>query len=166
MPHPQTIRPTSTWICDTCGYTIANPEQGWVEWLSCSDAGKRAGRGLRLVHHFPSSPLRDSAGTGCQYNGQVELHRDGMTVSDVPLLDFLGPQGLMDLLAMIAEDELPKEELLEMIKRLHIPGYEHARHHFAAAIAAGAFEPNTPKGYYQMSDIAATLEYAKERSES
>ena len=147
---------TTTWICDTCGQLINSPEQGWVEWLS-DDAGggRRRGHGLRLVHHSPFSPRAPKR--DCQY---VETASKSI-VNDLPLEHYLGPDGLTDLLAFLAEDEIAKDEVLEMIKRLYVPGYEHARHHFDAAIADGVFEPNTMPGYYSQHDINAVLEWLK-----
>lgn len=52
---------------------------------------------------------------------------------------------------------IPQEDVLEMIKRLHIPGYEHARLHFDEAIADGVFEPNRRPGYCRRDDIVAVL---------
>ena len=69
----------------------------------------------------------------------------------------------MLLLAMLAEGEAPKEEVLEMIKRLHISGYEEARHHFDHAISDGAFDPNTRPSYYPPIDIQATLDWKNEQ---
>jgi hypothetical protein len=83
----------------------------------------------------------------------------GFTLHDSHLNSFLGTDGLMLLLSMLAEGDLPKEEVLEMIKRLHIPGYEHARFHFERAIAQGVIEPHMPPGYYDQSDINAVLEF-------
>lgn len=76
-------------------------------------------------------------------------------VNDLPLTHFLGPDGLMQLLAYIAEEHVERAEVLELIKRLFIPGYEHARLHFDAAISEGIFEPNTAPGYHWVSDIEA-----------
>lgn len=144
------MKKAQTWICDVCGEPITSARDGWVEWLS----NRAGGKGLRLVHHKPASP-RGS----CQYDSRSDAYGQGFTLSDLPLDEFLGPDGLMLLLSMLAEGELPKEEVLEMAKRLHIPGYEHARHHFARAISEGAFEPNMPEGYYWQSDIQATLDF-------
>jgi hypothetical protein len=71
----------------------------------------------------------------------------------------------MRLLVFISEKELPVGEVLEMIKRLHIIGYEQARRHFASAISAGTFEPNMPTDFYSQSDIRATLAYLKQAKE-
>lgn len=144
------------WICDTCGGYINNADDGWVEWISLMSTGKSpSGRGLRLVHDHSSSPRANK----CQYNSDVEYRKDKGTLSDLSLEDFLGPDGLMRLLVFISENELPKDEVLEMIKRLHIPGYELARNHFQKAINDGIFEPNMPKNFYNQSDIDATLRY-------
>jgi hypothetical protein len=154
---------TTTWICDTCGGTIANAEDGWVEWLTRREDGKRSGRGLRLVHRWVSSPRTDAR--RCQYDGDLEFKKNKHTISDTDLPSMLGPGGLMDLLSMVSDDEVPKEESLEMIKRLHISGYEQARRHFKRAISEGIFEPNTKPGYYNMSDIQATIEWAEKNEE-
>ena len=81
------------------------------------------------------------------------------------MASFIGPDGLMTLLSFIHEKKLPEEEVLEMIKRLHIPGYEQARNHFKHAISEGAFEPGTPENYYFQSDIEATIKYISESNE-
>lgn len=151
---------TTTWTCDTCGQQILTVGDGWVEWLTRKESDKFVGRGFRLVHHTGASSQKE--GRRCQYDGNAEYRNDGSIINDLPLEQFTGPDGLMRLLSFIAEKELPTEEVLEMIKRIHIPGYEHARHHFKRAISDGAFEPNMPTGYYWQSDIAATLAWLKE----
>jgi hypothetical protein len=70
----------------------------------------------------------------------------------------------MNLLSFISESRLPTQQVLEMIKRLHIPGYEHARKHFRAAINAGVIEPNTEENYYSQSEIEATLRYVAQKN--
>jgi hypothetical protein len=150
---------TTTWICDSCGEPITKAKDGWVEWLTREEEGVQVGRGLRLVHHCSAhSPLD----TRCQYNERAEYETDGSILSDLPLESYLGTNGLIDLLSLIAEKQIPVEEILELIKRLHIPGYEQARFHFDSAIEAGAFDPNTMPGYYSTNNIAATLEHIQE----
>ncbi|MBI5894168.1 MAG: hypothetical protein HZB79_11115 [Deltaproteobacteria bacterium] len=146
------------WFCDTCGDIIKKAEDGWMEWIEFEDIkGKQKGRNLRLVHHKPASPKKSEH--GCQFNGDYEFRKDRGVIHDLSLRDFLGPNSLMFLLSLVAENRLPIQEVLEMIKRLHIPGYEHARFHFDRAISEGVFEPNTLKGYYWQSDINAILKY-------
>ena len=130
------------WICDACGGIIEVAEDGWVEWRKPVKNGKVARRGqdLRLVHHT-ESPDQESK---CQFDD----HDPQFIVFDLPLDSFLGSNGLMLLLAMLAECRVRRMEVLEMIKRLHISGYEHTRLHFDEAISKGVFEPNTARGYY------------------
>lgn len=149
-----------TWICDSCGGTIEKSADGWVEWLTVrSESSSPDGRGLRLVHTAPSSPVVSE--NRCQYDGTSEYRKDKAILKDMPLKHFQGANGLMHLLVFIHTNELPTEEVLEMIKRIHIPGYEHARNHFAQALSAGVFEPNMPENYYLQSDIEATISYIK-----
>jgi hypothetical protein len=147
------------WICDTCGKKIKTSADGWVEWISYNDAkGKTCGRDLRLVHCFEASPRRGEY--RCQFDQDKEFLKDDGIVGDNSLDIFLGPDGLIRFLAMIKEEEAPINEVLEMIKRLHVPGYEHARLYFDKAIAKGIFEPDMPKNYYSQSNIQATLKFA------
>lgn len=142
-----------TWICDSCGNVIEKAEDGRVEWITIGT--EKTGRDLRLVHRFGAGPKKK----GCLHNEQAEFAKDEGTVADNELTDFLGPDGLMRLLVFIAESELPTNDVLQMIKRLHIPGYEQAFRHFAEAIHEGVFEPNMPKDYYWQSDIIATNQF-------
>jgi len=152
---------TKFWICDTCGERITREEDGWVEWIVArSSAGERRGRHLRLVHHLPASPRRQ--GAGCQINERQECD-GGELINDMSLTDFVGPDGLMHLLEMLAEGTLPKDSVLEMTKRLHIPGYEIARLYFDEAIAAGVFEPNTMPRFPFQYQIDEVLRYVAQK---
>jgi hypothetical protein len=140
------------WICDTCGEIIEKAEDGYVEWLSRSGSEKRSYYRLMLVHHSPKSPRE----RGCYppKAKDIDLHN--------PLEYFVGPNGLMWLLAQLSDDTFEnREELLEMCKRLHVPGYEMARNNFESAIGDGVFEPNTKPGYYSQKNISATLQWAE-----
>jgi hypothetical protein len=145
---------TTSWTCDACGLPINDARDGWVEWVTYKNAdGQDRGRGLRLVHHQPASPRK----SGCQYDGKQEFQRDRGILSDQSLDSFLGPDGLMLLLSLISEGELPQAEVIEMIQRIHIPGYEHARHHFPDALARGVIEPNLPPGFHWQADIERVI---------
>lgn len=154
--------------CDVCRQLIAEPKHGWVEWLS-QGVEERQNRGLRIVHHFPYSPrvkegVSKDLQDGCQYNEEVEYAQDKSLVNDTYLEEFLGPDGLMDLLSFISEKKFSDvEEVLQVIKRLHIPGYEEAHRHFGEALSEGVFEPNTPSGYYSQKNIEAVLAWLKKR---
>ena len=159
------------WICDSCGNIIDKATDGWIQWRDFhaeSKERKRLGqhplcRDLQLVHHAPASPRRVDHVRyfGCQFNDQDPTYG----VKDLPLTFFLGPDGLMKMLAFIAEEDVERNEVLEMIKRLFIVGYEHARLHFSEAISDGVFEPNTAPGYHSHSDIEAVNVWRENRSE-
>jgi hypothetical protein len=151
---------TRRWYCDSCGQPIRHSQEGWVEWLIRKEGARYIGRGLRLVHHQPASPLPE----GCQYDGDEEYSRDKSNISDVALEDFLGHDGLTYLLEILSRGVLPQAQVVEMIKRLHTPGYERARFHVPAAAAEGVIEPNMAPGFYSQRDIARVLEWADEES--
>jgi hypothetical protein len=48
-------------------------------------------------------------------------------VEGLPLERFVGPDGLMMLFSLLADGSLPRDEILELAKRVQIPGYELAR---------------------------------------
>ena len=150
------------WICDTCGEKIENTKDGWIEWIVVRD-GKRTGRDLRLVHRKPASPLEIPQ--GCRFDEKAEFSKDRGIVANLPLENFLGSNGLMRLLVFLSENVPPKKDVLEMIKRLFIPGYEVARHHFDRAIGKGVFVPNMPENYYFIHDIEATLKFLEREGE-
>ena len=78
----------------------------------------------------------------------------------LPLERFVGPDGLMLLLSLIAEGEMPTPDLLELVKRLHIPGYEQTRDLFSEAILGGAVAPLIGEGFYLQSEIRELLTWA------
>ncbi len=80
------------------------------------------------------------------------------------LSEFLGPDGLMDLICMREEFRFADAGIAEMIKRLHIPGYEEARHHLAEAIAEEYLAPPATKGNYSQRDIKAVHAYLRGRT--
>jgi hypothetical protein len=148
------MEPTTKWFCDTCGQQIQSVKDGWVEWIKCKDAdGRYYGRWLRLVHHRPSSPLTK----GCQYDESHEYKMDCGIVNDLSLESFVEADGLMQLLSLLSHGDAPQAEIIEMIQRIHIPGYEEARPYFQEAISEGEIEPNLPEGFYWQSSIARVI---------
>jgi hypothetical protein len=146
------------WFCDTCGEPIETIEDGWIEWIDYQDSeGNTKGRDFRLVHVLSASPYRNQREHGCHFDEQAEFKTDQGSVSDLPLESFLGADGLMFLLSKIDEGIISVAELLEMIKRLHIPGYEQARRHFDRALREGVIEQNMYPGYYTQEDISRVL---------
>ncbi len=132
------MKQSTTWICDTCSNPIESANDGWVEWIIYDNArGNSRGRGLRLVHHVSASP--GSNRYGCQYDEDREEMKDRGMLLSLGLTSLQGPDGLMCLLVKIQQDEIPRNQVLELIKRIHIPGYEHARFHFDSAMEDGGF---------------------------
>ena len=81
------------------------------------------GHGLRLVHSDANQQRQEAR---CRYGGRKSA-RTASHISDNALEDFVGPGGLMHLLELIGADRISQMEGFEMIKRLHIPGYEEIR---------------------------------------
>lgn len=156
------------WICSTCGELISDIEDGWVEWLAGLDerGGTRL-RGLKLVHRYQvhrnrvqRNRVRGSKRTNCQYNDRLEFKRDQSIVEGLPLDRFVGVDGLMLLLSLIAEGEMPRIEVLELAKRVQIPGYEQTRALFHEAIDVGLMAPLIGEGFYMQSEIRELLSWA------
>ena len=147
---------TTRWSCDSCGQIIIDSTHGWVEWLvDLGDSPKSPrGRAIRIVHCDSHSPRS----RGCRYRTD-DQYRPGYGVYDMALTELMGPDGLMNLLEMISEKELSSKEILEIIKRIHIPRYEETRSYFDQAIQEGAFESNSLPGYYSQWEMDAVLEW-------
>lgn len=151
---------TTSWFCDTCCDLIESAEDGWVEWVDCprNDDGTRSmGHSIRIVHHITQSPQVRS----CQFK---PVHGSEV-IGDDQLNMFQGADGLMRLLEMIATSRQPVPAVLEIIKRIHIPGYEHARQHFNTAVNGGVIEGSVTPGYYHQEQIQRVLEWYNESHE-
>ena len=114
------LSPLKQWFCDSCGEVIEDPEDGWFEWHSAKDHTISS---FRIVHHRLS----------CMYN-QAALTKQGIMVADHHLSVLLGSNGLADWLFRIELSEKGKAgkikdlvELVEILRRLHIPYWEEAR---------------------------------------
>lgn len=144
---------TDFWICDRCGKKIEDIKDGWVEWMTFRDASQNneyKNKQMRIVHRVD-----------CLYTDK-ELASNNAIASDDDLEHFAGADGLMTLLSYISDDEfVDRENVLEVIKRIHIPGYEVARLHFDEGIANQVFEPNTKPNYYSQHDIQQVLKYLR-----
>ena len=142
------------WKCSKCGALITRIEDGWVEWLACEDEGVTFTRGLRLVHRTPSDPQ-----ASCQYDLRQEFQRDRSLVEGLPLERFVGPDGLMFLLSLISSGDMQPDEIIELAKRVQIPGYELAREQFRTAIENGVLSPSIGEGFYLQSEIQSLLSW-------
>lgn len=73
----------------------------------------------------------------------------------------------LQLLGMISDNEIEnKEEVLEIIKRLRIPGYEKARPYFKEAIANGVIKSYRENGYHSIENIDTVLKYIESKKRS
>lgn len=140
---------TKYWICDKCGKEIKS-EDGWLEWKKTGEGDKGREYGFRIVHRID-----------CIYNQHKVYREENAIISDSDLEYFMGPDGLMRLLELLSLEEVESEELLEIIKRIHIPGYEEARPYFNEAIHGYVFEPNTKPMYYSQNNIKAVIDYKR-----
>lgn len=144
------------WLCDVCHNPIRSAREGWVEWLvpvvdEAVVLQPRQARGLRLVHH-----LR------CMYEASAEFER-GFLTQDGHLESYVGSDGLMQWLAFLGEERFADPgEILEMVKRLFIPGYEVARHLMDAAVAANAIDPGGTPAYPDSALIELVLQWGVE----
>jgi hypothetical protein len=159
MARDKSIR--SSWRCDSCGELVPDLQAGWVEWLAAEDArGNPKVSGLRLVHRRSAS-VRSSEPHGCRYNSRDEFRKNRSIVEGLALDRFAGPDGLMLLLSMIAERELPLQELIELAKRVQIPGYEAAYELLHDAVSEGVIAPSISSGFYLQCEIRHVLKWAK-----
>jgi len=82
-------------------------------------------------------------------------------VEGLPLDRFTGPDGLMLLLSMLAEHEFPVEQLIELAKRVQIPGYEAVYELVNDAVGEGVIAPAVGLGFYLQCEIWDVLNWAK-----
>ena len=142
---------TRYWICDKGGKKIESVKDGWVEWLipTKNNIPETHNKGMRIVH-----------ATNCLYT-DWECDKENAIPGDDSLENFYGPDGLMNLLQFVSDDMFEnKEEVLEIIKRIHIPGYEYARNFIDAAISEGVYEPNTKENYCSQNDIRKIIDFS------
>jgi hypothetical protein len=142
---------------------MSDLQEGWVEWLAAEDVGgePKVG-GLRLVHRHNTRPgwLEPY---DCQYNARDEFRKNCAIVEGLALDRFVGPEGLMLLLSMIAERELPVQEVIELAKRVQIPGYEAVHELVYDAVREGVIAPSISSGFYLQCEIWDVLKWAKYR---
>jgi hypothetical protein len=140
------------WRCDSCADIITSIQAGWVEWLASEDKhGKDILRGLRLVHRGRQNSHK------CRYDPLEEFRNGRTIVEGLPLERLVGADGLMILLSLLAEGELPHREILELIKRVQIPGYELVRNLSPRGQNSKHLSPVLSHGYYLQSEIREML---------
>lgn len=144
------------WHCSCCARLITSVSDGWVEWLASEDdAGAAIVNGLRLVH-------RES----CRYDAHTVFRNRRSVVEGLSLERFLGPDGLVLLLSLLAAGELPTIEVIELAKRVQIPGYELARNVVGAEKLPQLLLPRLGHGCYLQSEINEVLTQAFKSQET
>jgi len=116
------LKPLQQFICDECQGVIEKIEDGWVEWFN---GHENPIHGFRIVHASGVSP-RSKEGGNCFYP-------ESPYVSDLHLDVFTGSDGLAFLLSFFQRNVSDPNELIEIIRRIHIPYYEEARHYLERA---------------------------------
>ena len=115
------LKPLEEWICDVCGQVIESEEEGYLIWKR-NDKSKAGS--FKIIHHV-----------------KCDLDDHG---SSLPLDSVTGSAGLSRLLAFWTtgplqtrlfdadhDDIADSSELVDLIRRLHVPYYEEARQYFA-----------------------------------
>jgi hypothetical protein len=144
------------WHCDSCARLITNVSDGWVEWLASEDdSGATILNGLRLVH-------RES----CRYDARTVFRNRRSVVEGLCLERFIGLDGLVLLLSLLAAGELPTVEVIELAKRVQIPGYEVARNLVGGENLPQLLLPCLGHGCYLQSEITVLLTRALEDQEA
>jgi hypothetical protein len=140
------------WTCGHCGDLITRIEDGWVEWIASEDAsGNEHLSGFRLVHRQDDSADADRR---CQYDRRLEFAKDHSIVEGLSLERFVGIDGRMLLLSFLAQSSVSTREILELTKRVQIPGYELVRQRIYPAFAAGYLRPAISEQFPLQSEIA------------
>ncbi|MFW7361654.1 hypothetical protein ACODHD_10955 [Vagococcus fluvialis] len=139
------------WKCDSCKGDIVEVIDGILEWKNTREHKRYD---LHLVHDNKD----------CSYNKNILSDTENATVSYSSLENYVGQDGLMTFLEEISmKDFLDGEEILEMIKRLHVEGYEEVRLYIKQAVSEGVYEPNTVPMYPMQSDIEQMRGWIQEK---
>jgi hypothetical protein len=150
------LRNYAGWHCDSCARLITSVSDGWVEWLASEDDnGATIVNGLRLVH-------RES----CRYDARTVFRNRRSVVEGFCLERFIGTDGLILLLSLLAQGELPTVEVIELAKRVQIPGYELARNLVGEGNLPQLLLPSLGHGCYLQSEITEVLTRAMRNQEA
>lgn len=123
------------WICDKCHEPIEEAEDGWLKWIKNLNTEKYLD--FKIIHH-----------PACRKPGP-KIQRSGLTEPGDLLTEFTGTDGLIRLLELLAKTDAENQSgLLDVIQRIHVPGYETAREHFDKAHALTQIIPPIDGVYY------------------
>ena len=123
------------WQCDRCNKMIHGADNAWLRWRKNLNDGTYYD--FKIVHY----PVCE------QPSPKVQSTR--LAEPGDPLTEYLGDDGLIRLLELIVHTEgKDQDDLLKLIQRLHIPGYESAHVHFENAFKKGGLVPPTNGVFY------------------
>ena len=141
------LRDYAGWHCDSCARLITSVCDGWVEWLASEDdTGVTILDGLRLVHRG-----------SCRYDARTVFGNRRSVVEGLCLDRFMGTDGLILLLSLLAAGELPAGEVIDLAKRVQVPGYELARNLTEGENLPQLVVPSLGHGCYLQSEITELL---------
>lgn len=113
-------------VCDDCGEPITDLRRAEVAWARYDDERKK----VWVVHAPPDCPRWNQAALPTAVSGR----------GTVSLECYLGPSGRLELLNDIEHGEFPLEVGFDLLRRLHVPGYEQYLQARREAIADGCGE--------------------------
>lgn len=124
-------------ICDKCRKNISTPEEGYIEWVRNNTTNDLTR--FHIVHNKHA----------CLYNEKEMLEKLNARVPGNHLKYFLGIDGLIKLLNLIDNDNVVnKFEVVEIIKRTQVLGYEEAQNFFKEAYSRGMIDGPNDNGFY------------------
>jgi len=159
------LKPLEQFICDTCGQVIETVKDGYLEWEHSS----RIRKNFRIIHATWVSPLGQPK--GCF---ELDAGTKGWGHATAALEDFLTDKGLGRLLEWLDPGPYLQpdydgstleslREYAEFFKRLRLPYYEEARHHFAQAVSDGVIDDSgNPAVYSNPNYLKAVAEQYSE----
>lgn len=114
------------WRCASCDRLITSIDDGWVEWLALEN-GRDAAilSGVRLIHRRGGGTPKGKR--ACQYDPRKQLRNQARIVEGLALECFVGPNGLLLLLSLVEAGQFPREDIVELARRVQVPGYESSR---------------------------------------
>lgn len=123
------------WQCDRCNKIIHGADKAWLKWKKNLNDGSYYD--FKIVHH-----------PACQ-QPSPKVQKSRLAEPGNPLSEYLGKDGLIRLLELVAQtDGKDRDELLKVIQRLQIPGYESAHINFESAYKSGELVPPTNGVFY------------------
>jgi hypothetical protein len=102
----------------------------------------------------------------CRYDARTVFRNRRSVVEGLCLERFIGPDGLILLLSLLTVGELPTVEVIELAKRVQVPGYELARNLVGEENLPHLLPPSLGHGCYLQSEIDEALTRALKNQEA